>query len=192
MQHLDLSTDQTKFRAVSYSPPTLVDVNGDGKLEVVFGTSVVRQGGAVLMALVEPGTLLNRARLGVLQSGQGAPGGVSLPHLSLLPPLLAGPRPHQPRPAPQPSSNSPRQGFLYVLNAVTGGALEGWPVQMGPILGAVVADDINDDGKLELVATDTLGNVAAFDGTGKEVWERHLESAISQVGRDGREVWGGG
>lgn len=110
-QHLDLSTDQTKFRAVSYSPPTLVDVNGDGKLEVVFGTSV---------------------------------------------------------------------GFLYVLNAVTGGALEGWPVQMGPILGAVVADDINDDGKLELVATDTLGNVAAFDGTGKEVWERHLESAISQ------------
>lgn len=56
------------------------------------------EGGGVLMALVEPGTLLNRARLGVLQSSQVAPGGVSLPHLSLLTPFLAGPQPPNPPP----------------------------------------------------------------------------------------------
>lgn len=39
--HLDLSTDSTTFRAYVYSSPTLADVDRDGKLEVVIGTSVV-------------------------------------------------------------------------------------------------------------------------------------------------------
>ena len=40
--HLDLSTDSTTFRAYVYSSPTLADIDRDGKLEVVIGTSVVR------------------------------------------------------------------------------------------------------------------------------------------------------
>lgn len=41
-QHLDLSTDHTQFRAYIYSAPTLADINRDGKLEIIVGTSMVR------------------------------------------------------------------------------------------------------------------------------------------------------
>lgn len=39
-QHLDLSTSSVKYRAFMYAPPTLSDIDGDGKLEVVVGTSM--------------------------------------------------------------------------------------------------------------------------------------------------------
>lgn len=38
--HLDLSTDSVSFRAYIYSAPTLVDVDRDGQMEIVVGTSV--------------------------------------------------------------------------------------------------------------------------------------------------------
>ena len=40
-QHLDLSTALTDFQAYAYSAPTLVDLDRDGKLEVILGTSMV-------------------------------------------------------------------------------------------------------------------------------------------------------
>lgn len=40
-QHLDLSTDHTQYRAYIYSAPTLVDLNRDGKMEIIVGTSMV-------------------------------------------------------------------------------------------------------------------------------------------------------
>ena len=52
---------------------------------------------------------------------------------------------------------------------------------MAEIQGAVVAADINDDGKIELVTTDVHGNVAAWTSQGKEIWERNLKSLIPQV-----------
>lgn len=52
---------------------------------------------------------------------------------------------------------------------------------MAEIQGAVVAADINDDGKIELVTTDTNGNVAAWTAQGVEIWEKHLKSHIPQV-----------
>lgn len=42
--------------------------------------------------------------------------------------------------------------------------------------------DVNNDGKLELVAGDARGNLATFTADGKEVWETHLESQIHNVG----------
>jgi glucose dehydrogenase len=39
-QQLDLTTDTTKFKAHIFSSPTLVDVNNDGLLEIVVGTSL--------------------------------------------------------------------------------------------------------------------------------------------------------
>ena len=52
---------------------------------------------------------------------------------------------------------------------------------MGEIQGQIVAADINDDGKIELVTTDTRGNVAAWTNQGEELWEVHLKSLIAQV-----------
>lgn len=52
---------------------------------------------------------------------------------------------------------------------------------MADIQGAVVAADINDDGKIELVTADTHGNVAAWTAQGQEIWEVHLKSLIPQV-----------
>ncbi|GIL89184.1 hypothetical protein Vretimale_18615 [Volvox reticuliferus] len=40
VQHLDLSTDTATYKAYAYSSPTLVDINKDGLLEVVVGTSM--------------------------------------------------------------------------------------------------------------------------------------------------------
>lgn len=36
---LDLSTDNASFRAYIYSSPTVVDLDGDGNLDILFGTS---------------------------------------------------------------------------------------------------------------------------------------------------------
>lgn len=36
---LDLSTDTGKFRAYIYSTPTVVDLDGDGYLDILVGTS---------------------------------------------------------------------------------------------------------------------------------------------------------
>jgi outer membrane protein assembly factor BamB len=52
---------------------------------------------------------------------------------------------------------------------------------MGDIQGQIAVADINGDGLLEVVATDARGNVAAFTGSGREVWERHVGSQISSA-----------
>ncbi|KAI8463690.1 MAG: hypothetical protein J3K34DRAFT_397072 [Monoraphidium minutum] len=39
-QHLDLTTDATTFKAHMFSSPTLADIDKDGKLEIIVGTSV--------------------------------------------------------------------------------------------------------------------------------------------------------
>lgn len=52
---------------------------------------------------------------------------------------------------------------------------------MAEIQGSVVAADINDDGKIELVATDVHGNVAAWTAQGEEIWQKHLKSLVPQV-----------
>ncbi len=38
--HLDLTTDRTRLKAFIYSSPTVVDLDGDGDLEVILGTSL--------------------------------------------------------------------------------------------------------------------------------------------------------
>ena len=55
VQHLDLSTDHTQFRAYIYSAPTLADLDLDGKLEIIVGTSMVPP----LHTLTEKGVLSN-------------------------------------------------------------------------------------------------------------------------------------
>ena len=40
MVHLDLTTDKSKFKALIYSTPTVADLDADGRMEVIFGTSL--------------------------------------------------------------------------------------------------------------------------------------------------------
>ena len=40
MVHLDLTTDKTAFTAMIYGAPTVVDLDANGQLEVVIGTSL--------------------------------------------------------------------------------------------------------------------------------------------------------
>eukprot|EP01026_Neomeris_dumetosa_P062169 TRINITY_DN5875_c0_g1_i5.p2 TRINITY_DN5875_c0_g1~~TRINITY_DN5875_c0_g1_i5.p2 ORF type:complete len:341 (+),score=48.23 TRINITY_DN5875_c0_g1_i5:216-1238(+) len=51
---------------------------------------------------------------------------------------------------------------------------------MGDIQGQVGVADVNGDRELEVVVGDMRGNIAVFTKDGKEVWERHLNGAISQ------------
>jgi hypothetical protein len=69
----------------------------------------------------------------------------------------------------------------YWLCNLTGEFREKFPLLMGEIQGQIIAADINDDGKVEIVTTDTRGNVAAWTNQGKELWEVHLKSLIAQV-----------
>ncbi|KAI4353171.1 hypothetical protein L6164_002142 [Bauhinia variegata] len=108
---LDLSTDTSNFRAYIYSSPTVVDLDGDGNLDIVVGTSF---------------------------------------------------------------------GLVYVLDH-HGKVREKFPLEMAEIQGAVIAADINDDGKIELVTSDTHGNVAAWTPKGHLIWEKHLKSLIPQA-----------
>ncbi|KAL3639439.1 Protein DEFTIVE IN EXINE FORMATION 1 [Castilleja foliolosa] len=107
---LDLSTDSSNFRAYIYSSPTVADLDGDGNLDILVGTSF---------------------------------------------------------------------GLFYALDH-KGKVREKFPLEMAEIQGAVVAADINDDGKIELVTTDAHGNVAAWTSQGKEIWEVHLKSLVPQ------------
>lgn len=109
-QQLDLSTDSGNFRPYIHSSPTVVDLDGDGNLDILVGTSY---------------------------------------------------------------------GLFYVLDH-KGKVRDKFPLEMADIQGAVIAADINDDGKIELVTTDTHGNVAAWTAQGKEIWENHLKSLVPQ------------
>lgn len=107
---LDLSTDTANFRAYIYASPTVVDLDADGNLDILVGTSY---------------------------------------------------------------------GLFYVLDH-HGKVREKFPLEMAEIQGSVVAADINDDGKIELVTADTHGNVAAWTPKGALIWEKHLKSLIPQ------------
>ncbi|KAL9239025.1 hypothetical protein vseg_013383 [Gypsophila vaccaria] len=107
---LDLSTDSATYRAYIYSTPTVVDLDNDGNLDILVGTSY---------------------------------------------------------------------GLFYVLDH-HGKVRDKFPLEMAEIQGAVVAADINDDGKIELVTADAHGNVAAWTAQGKEIWETHIKSRVPQ------------
>lgn len=107
---LDLSTDSGNFRGYIYSSPTVIDLDGDGNLDILVGTSY---------------------------------------------------------------------GLFYILDH-RGKVRTKFPLEMAEIQAAVVAADINDDGKIEIVTTDVHGNVAAWTAQGDEIWEVHLKSLIPQ------------
>ncbi|KAK3148888.1 hypothetical protein QOZ80_3AG0210060 [Eleusine coracana subsp. coracana] len=107
---LDLSTDNGTFRAHAFSSPTVVDLDGDGNMDILIGTAY---------------------------------------------------------------------GLVYVIDH-HGKVRNKFPLEMAEVHAPVIAADINDDGKIEIVTTDAHGNVAAWTADGEEIWEVHLKSLIPQ------------
>ncbi|KAN0053311.1 hypothetical protein ACTA71_009760 [Dictyostelium dimigraforme] len=103
--HLDLTTDKTDFKGLVYGSPTVVDLNNDGKLEIIIGTAL---------------------------------------------------------------------GFLYVLD-YQGVPLTGnYPLVLESIFTQIITEDLDSDGKLELIVIDTKGNVVCFSPDGDEIWSQQV------------------
>jgi len=74
-------------------------------------------------------------------------------------------------------------GFVYVLDC-QGNSREGqFPLLLDPIFSQVVAEDINNDGQLEIIVSGTAGNVVCYSNSGDEIWDNMVsgmnESPIS-------------
>jgi len=54
-------------------------------------------------------------------------------------------------------------------------------MMMDVVYAGVTAEDIDGDGKIDLVASDRLGNVVAFDHRGSEKWEARVKGAVHSV-----------
>lgn len=73
------------------------------------------------------------------------------------------------------------QMLIVFLISQIGKIREKFPLEMAEIQGSVVAADVNDDGKIELVTADTHGNVVVWTPKGDLIWEKHLKSLIPHV-----------
>ncbi|ESL10227.1 FG-GAP repeat protein [Trypanosoma rangeli SC58] len=62
-----------------------------------------------------------------------------------------------------------------------GKQLEGWPVWMSsPIASSASMEDVNADGLLDVCAGDTGGNVACFTAKGKQLWSKTFSGAVGE------------
>ncbi|KAK5582835.1 hypothetical protein RB653_004423 [Dictyostelium firmibasis] len=103
--HLDLTTDKTDFKGLVYGSPTVVDLNNDGKLEIIVGTAL---------------------------------------------------------------------GFLYVLDYQGIPFTGNYPLVLESIFTQIITEDLDSDGKLELLVLDTKGNVVCFNSGGDEIWSQQI------------------
>ncbi|XP_067682032.1 uncharacterized protein [Haliotis asinina] len=81
-------------------------------------------------------------------------------------------------------------GNLHVLDKF-GHQRKGFPKNMNSLHGQVTVEDINRDGKLEIIGIDTSGNVVCVDRDGTTLWEGEVTgssspgSRITDVNQDG-------
>ncbi|KAF5953666.1 hypothetical protein HYC85_006522 [Camellia sinensis] len=191
---LDLSTDTGKFRAYVYSSPTVVDLDGDGNLDILVGTSyglfyvfdhkvwdvlirfciLFNNTVSIIYYYLDyyfSKTLKPKFLTYTIVNRQA-----SHPFDTHRASRQQSQSTHTKPPQSQSSLGSPSLVGHHRASKLR----EKFPLEMAEIQGAVVAADINDDGKIELVTTDTHGNVAAWTAQGKEIWERHLKSLVPQ------------
>lgn len=71
-------------------------------------------------------------------------------------------------------------GYVYALRGTDGKLLHGFPAEMGPIQAGVATGDLAGTGSIDIVAVDTIGNLAAFNSKGETLWDRVLSGSVSQ------------
>ena len=152
--HLDLSTHHVNFQAYMYSSPTVADLNGDGKLEIVVGTSV-----GFVYVLDQNGTSLPGwpIQMGEVQAQ------VVLEDVNgdgMLEVVACDSR-----------------GNVAAFNAA---GRELWERHVGALIAnSPTVGDINGDGKTEIVVGTGSGSIFALDGaTGKVVLSYQTNAMI--------------
>jgi len=137
--HLDLTTDETMYRAYIYSSPTVADLNGDGKMEVILGTSL-----GFIYAIQHDGKVMPNFPITMAElQGQVAVGDINDDgHLELV------------------ASDSRNNVAVFKHNGdelwerqITGSSSQ------GPTLG-----DVNGDGTVDVIVCTTSGHIHAMDG----------------------------
>ena len=74
-------------------------------------------------------------------------------------------------------------GFIYVLDTMTLKPKKGFPLQMSsPIHSQIMAADVMQDSKLELIAVDTKGNIVCLNHVGDILWSKSLGSDVISAG----------
>ncbi|CAN0204749.1 unnamed protein product, partial [Scytosiphon promiscuus] len=73
------------------------------------------------------------------------------------------------------------RGDVHVVDASTGLAREGFPVNYDPIRGQVVVADVDGDQQLEMLFGDTSGAVVCVRHDGAECWLQRLPGSISST-----------
>ncbi|CAM9778452.1 unnamed protein product, partial [Hapterophycus canaliculatus] len=72
-------------------------------------------------------------------------------------------------------------GDLHVIDAITGLAREGFPVNYDAIRGQVVIADVDRDQQLEMLFGDSAGVVVCIKHDGAECWLRRLPGSITSM-----------
>lgn len=108
---LELSTELGTYTATIPQSPVVIDLTGDGRLEIIVGTGL---------------------------------------------------------------------GSIFVLDSY-GLVVEGFPIYMDALRCAVVVEDVDEDGSLDIVAADMTSTVAVFNKKGKLTWEHQTVPGVSGV-----------
>lgn len=164
--------------------PSVGDVDGDGKLEIVFAVSYYFDAHARFDGDVDPskyaasglvildGESLVTKRSVVLDRSAATAAFKAKAYAS---PTLA-----------DLNTDGRRDiiigtyaGVLHVVDGASGEPMRGWPRKLGQMEAQVVAVDVDADGAIELIACDVRGTMAVFKSTGVEAWEKHLKSRIA-------------
>jgi hypothetical protein len=72
-------------------------------------------------------------------------------------------------------------GFIFVMDKNGNQKPGKFPLQIGEIQGQVIAEDINQDGFLEICAVDFKSNLVCWDWKGNELWDTRLSGFSAQV-----------
>ncbi|KPA74005.1 putative mitochondrial FG-GAP repeat protein, putative,intergrin alpha chain protein [Leptomonas pyrrhocoris] len=189
VKNITIGEDEIEVEAHLLSTPVVTDVDGNNDLDVIlhvsyfFSAEVVARHrkefpgdinlddyvatAVVCMNLVTGGTRWARVLHASTKRGPNVAYGLSTPLVI--------------------NADEDRQMEVYVSTTLgflfgftqDGGALDGWPVLLGPLSASPTAEDVTGDGKLDICIGDTEGKVRCYNSTGSANWEADVVGGIA-------------